>query len=259
MSEDNPTPSPPEDSTPSVEPTVAGDAATSDTAATTPTPATSPLAEPAPIPAPEPWSAAPAAVATHPKSHVLIPKSVVFGVVGIMLAGLGFGIGWVAKPDSESNSRPEASGQRFSDGNPFRNDGPPTGNGGANSDGNGNGRNNGNNNGTQAGGAFLGVSATVPAGNGSGAAVARVVKASPADNAGLTAGDVITKVDTTSITSPQELVREISGRKSGDKVTVTYTRGGDTKTAVVTLGDRSSAPSQTPSPQQPSLAPSPEN
>lgn len=247
MSEDNPTPSPSERSIPPVEPIVADDIATGEAAATAPTAATPPVAEPtpAPAPAPEPVAVAPAgapvATSTHPPSHVLMPKWVVFAVVGIALAALGFGIGWVAKPDSSSNSQPAASGRPFANGNPFGNNGPLSGNNGGNSNGNG------NNGGTQAGGAFLGVSATVTTGNGSGAAVAQVVSGSPADSAGLAAGDVITKVDTTSITNPQELVQAIGGHKSGDKVTVTYTRSGDTKTAVVTLGDRSDAPSQAPS------------
>ena len=57
--------------------------------------------------------------------------------------------------------------------------------------------------------------------------------------------DVIVQVDTTTISSPQELVTAISGHKKGDKVTVTYTRDGDTKTTEVTLGDRSDAPTFT--------------
>ena len=252
MSEDNPTPDPSEGSIPPVEPIVADDTA-DDPPATTPPAATPPAAAPTPAPAaaptatpaPEPWAvtaatpaAATPATATHSGSHILMPKWVVFSVVGIALAALGFGIGWVAKPDSDSN-RPAASGRPFANGqNPFGNVNP-FGNNGGNS-GNGN-RGNG---GTQATGAFLGVSATGTTGNDGGAEVARVVSGSPADAAGLASGDVITKVDGTSISSPEQLVTVISGHKSGDKVTVTYTRAGATKTAEVTLGDRSDAPTQ---------------
>jgi len=267
MSEDNPTPDPSEGSIPPVEPIVADDTA-DDTPATTPTAATPPAADPTPAsaaaptatPAPEPWAvtaatpaAATPATATHSGSHILMPKWVVFSVVGIALAALGFGIGWVAKPDSDSN-RPAASGRPFANGqnpfgnvNPFGNNGGNSGNGnsGNGNSGNGNsGNGNSGNGGTQATGAFLGVSATVTTGNDGGAEVARVVSGSPADDAGLASGDVITKVDGTSISSPEQLVTVISGHKSGDKVTVTYTRAGATKTAEVTLGDRSDAPTQ---------------
>lgn len=225
MSEDNPTPSPSEGSIPPVEPIVDDDIAENDTATT---------AEPVVVAAPV---AAAAPTATHPQSHVLMPKWVVFGVVGVALAALGFGIGWIAKPDSGS-SRPAVSGRPFANGNPFGNDGPFSGNNG----GNGGGSN--GSNGSRTSGAFLGVSAKVTTGNDGGAEVAQVVSGSPADDAGLASGDVITKVDSTSISSPQELVQAISGHESGDKVTVTYTRAGDTKTAEVTLGDRSDTPTQ---------------
>ncbi len=246
MSEDNPTSEPSEGSIPPVEPIVADD-----TPAETPavdTAATPTATTPAAAPAAATWSATaatPPAAATKSSSHILMPKWVVFAVVGIALAALGFGIGWVAKPDSDSGRR-AASGRMFGNGqnpfgniNPFGNGQNPFGNNGGN-----NGNGNGNNGGTQTSGAFLGVSATVTTGNGGGAKVARVMSGSPADDAGLASGDVITKVDSTSISSPQQLVTVISGHKSGDKVTITYTRNGDTKTAEVTLGDRSTASTQ---------------
>ncbi|MEI7034072.1 S1C family serine protease [Streptomyces pratensis] len=60
----------------------------------------------------------------------------------------------------------------------------------------------------------------------------------PADEAGLKAGDVITKFDDTVIDSGPALIGEIWTRKPGEKVTLTYERDGKTATAEVTLGKR---------------------
>jgi len=49
---------------------------------------------------------------------------------------------------------------------------------------------------------------------------------------------VITKVDDTAITSPDDLAAAVNGHQPGDQVTVTYQRDGATKTAQVTLGSR---------------------
>ncbi|MFI9611032.1 S1C family serine protease [Streptomyces sp. NPDC052023] len=60
----------------------------------------------------------------------------------------------------------------------------------------------------------------------------------PADKAGLKPGDVITKLDETVIDSGPTLIGEIWTHKPGDKVTITYERGGKTDTVEVTLGSR---------------------
>ncbi|MFJ4469791.1 S1C family serine protease [Streptomyces sp. NPDC089424] len=60
----------------------------------------------------------------------------------------------------------------------------------------------------------------------------------PADKAGLKPGDVITKLDETVIDSGPTLIGEIWTHKPGDKVTITYERGGKTDTVDVTLGSR---------------------
>ncbi|MFD7436911.1 S1C family serine protease [Streptomyces sp. NPDC059861] len=60
----------------------------------------------------------------------------------------------------------------------------------------------------------------------------------PADKAGLKPGDVITKLDQTVIDSGPTLIGEIWTHKPGDKVTITYERGGRTDTVDVTLGSR---------------------
>ncbi len=60
----------------------------------------------------------------------------------------------------------------------------------------------------------------------------------PADKAGLKPGDVITKLDDFVIDSGPTLIGEIWTHKPGDKVTITYERGGQSRTVDVTLGSR---------------------
>ena len=60
-------------------------------------------------------------------------------------------------------------------------------------------------------------------------------------NAGITKGDVITKVDDHLITDADSLVATIRSYRPGDKVTVTYVRDGETKTAELTLDSDSEA------------------
>ncbi|MEU3662733.1 trypsin-like peptidase domain-containing protein [Streptomyces sp. NPDC032940] len=60
----------------------------------------------------------------------------------------------------------------------------------------------------------------------------------PAAAAGLKPGDVITKLDDTVIDSGPTLIGEIWTHKPGDKVTVTYERGGKQHTAELTLGSK---------------------
>ncbi|MGH9302125.1 MAG: S1C family serine protease [Acidimicrobiales bacterium] len=70
----------------------------------------------------------------------------------------------------------------------------------------------------------------------SGAVVASVTPGSPANNANLRSGDVITAVDGTPITSAPDLVKAIGGHKPGDKVTLTINRTGQDISQPVTLG-----------------------
>ncbi|MFF7143754.1 S1C family serine protease [Streptomyces nodosus] len=60
----------------------------------------------------------------------------------------------------------------------------------------------------------------------------------PADQAGLKPGDVITKLDDRVIDSGPTLIGEIWTHQPGDKVTVTYQRGGKSHTVQLTLGSR---------------------
>ena len=92
--------------------------------------------------------------------------------------------------------------------------------------------------------AYLGVQITDATGDtqsnsgtAQGALVSAVTSGGPAAKAGLAKGDVITKVDGTTIPDSDSLVAAIQKHKPGDRITVTYTRNGQTKTASVTLGD----------------------
>ncbi|QKW28354.1 trypsin-like peptidase domain-containing protein [Streptomyces seoulensis] len=67
---------------------------------------------------------------------------------------------------------------------------------------------------------------------------ASVESGGPADQAGLKSGDVITKLDDHVIDSGPTLIGEIWTHKPGDKVTITYKRGGKEHTTSVTLGSR---------------------
>ena len=62
-----------------------------------------------------------------------------------------------------------------------------------------------------------------------GAYVAKVTPGGPADKAGIQAGDVITKINGTTVHNSLELTHELFKFKSGDKVTVTIFRSGNTK------------------------------
>ncbi|MBB4784223.1 S1C family serine protease [Streptomyces rapamycinicus] len=75
------------------------------------------------------------------------------------------------------------------------------------------------------------------ASNGTGGSPA-IVPGGPADKAGLKSGDVITKLDDTVIDSGPTLISEIWTHQPGDKVTLTYKRGGKVSKVDVTLGKR---------------------
>ncbi|MDQ1375793.1 MAG: hypothetical protein QOJ09_3131 [Actinomycetota bacterium] len=85
---------------------------------------------------------------------------------------------------------------------------------------------------SSAGQPFLGVSLQDTTG---GAGVADVVTGSPADNAGLQPGDVVTKVDGTSVASSSDMVAAIRTHKVGDTITITWTRNGHTMTGTAKL------------------------
>jgi serine protease Do len=69
-----------------------------------------------------------------------------------------------------------------------------------------------------------------------GALIAQVSEGSAAEKAGLQNGDIITAVNGKAISDPHSLRLTVGGMTPGDKVTVTYLRDGQTRTADVTLG-----------------------
>ena len=157
-----------------------------------------------------------------------VPKWVVFVVAAAVLFGGGFGIGWAAAPGGHNG--PVFSGRFVRPFGPGGNFLAPGGGGGG-----GGGRfqvpaNNG--------GAFLGVETSSASGS-QGVSVASVVNGGPADQAGLKAGDVITAVNGTTVSSPAALAQQIESHQPGDQVTITYTRGGSSSQASVKLGSRS--------------------
>jgi putative serine protease PepD len=82
---------------------------------------------------------------------------------------------------------------------------------------------------------FLGVtSAPHPAG----AEIQGVTPGSPAEGAGLQAGDVIVGVDGAPVRDPDDLSQAVSGLEPGDEVEVEVTRDGERRTFDVELGTR---------------------
>jgi S1-C subfamily serine protease len=87
--------------------------------------------------------------------------------------------------------------------------------------------------------AFLGAEiANTATGGAAGVPIAGTVSGSAAESAGLVAGDVVTALDGTPVTSAEALTAAVTAHASGDRVTVTWTdASGTSRTATVTLGD----------------------
>jgi putative serine protease PepD len=83
---------------------------------------------------------------------------------------------------------------------------------------------------------FLGVGVTE---SDNGAMVTGVTEGSPAAQAGLQQGDVISKFGDKVINDSNDLVGAVQTGKVGDKVQLTFTRNGEEKTATVTLAETS--------------------
>ena len=88
--------------------------------------------------------------------------------------------------------------------------------------------------------AYLGV-ATADADGVIGARISEVRTGTPAAEAGLQAGDVVTAIDGASVRSADELRRRIDAKRPGDKAVLTVRRNGETTTLNATLGTRPSA------------------
>jgi S1-C subfamily serine protease len=88
---------------------------------------------------------------------------------------------------------------------------------------------------------FLGVSLQDSA---DGVTVAEVVDGSAAADAGLQAGDIITAVNGTSVTTVEDTASAIGALSVGDEVTIDFTRGGESMSATATLGEQTKADHQ---------------
>ncbi len=71
-----------------------------------------------------------------------------------------------------------------------------------------------------------------------GARITNVLAGGPAEQAGLQVGDVVNKVEDTAVGSVDELIIALRQHKVGDRVTLTYVRGGQERTADVVLADK---------------------
>jgi putative serine protease PepD len=87
--------------------------------------------------------------------------------------------------------------------------------------------------------AYLGITVEAPAAA-PGAGIAQVLKNTPASRAQLRVGDVIVKLGSVTISSPDDLSSVIDGAKPGDKLVVAYVRGATHHTVTVKLGTRPS-------------------
>ena len=72
-----------------------------------------------------------------------------------------------------------------------------------------------------------------------GAVVDRVVEGSPAEKAGLQAGDILKAIDGEEVTSPTQAVGLVGDASPGDEITVTYSREGQPNEVGVVLGEKS--------------------
>jgi putative serine protease PepD len=89
--------------------------------------------------------------------------------------------------------------------------------------------------------AYLGVfveDASTPGNATAGALTSNIKAGTPAARAGLKSGDVVVRLDSTPITSAEDLTRLVDSKQPGEKLTVTYLRDGKTLTTTITLGTR---------------------
>jgi membrane-associated protease RseP (regulator of RpoE activity) len=175
-------------------------------------------------------------------------------VAALIFGGIGYAIG---DSSSDSGSTQNASNafpngnangsQTFPGGGQFPGYGRNLPNGGQLPNGNGNGNqgngNQGNGDGTTASNAgFLGVGVQAST-DGKGVEISEVADNSPASKAGLQQGDVITALDGDDVTSADAVRTAVQAKQSGDEISVTYTRNGQSNTVKVTLTSRSQAQS----------------
>jgi putative serine protease PepD len=85
---------------------------------------------------------------------------------------------------------------------------------------------------------YLGVTLADPDDGSRGAVLSSVASGSPADDAGLRAGDLVTALDGTAVDGAGSLVSAVQVHEPGETVVVAYTRDGEEREATVTLGAR---------------------
>ena len=93
---------------------------------------------------------------------------------------------------------------------------------------------------TNSGRAALGITSrtvlTSAGDTSTGAGVVAVTSGGPADKAGIQPGDVITRIGSAAVASSSQLSEVLAGLQPGQQVSVSYLRGGATKSTTVTLG-----------------------
>jgi len=216
-------------------------------------------------PAEAPTQAAPVAaapVATAPvaaapatsdrPAGIFVPKWVGLVAAAIVAALIFGGIGY-AIGDSSSDSTTQNASSAFPNGNANGGQQLPGGGefpggtrqlpNGNQFPGNGNGNSDGNGDGTTTSNAgFLGVGVQTST-NPKGVEITDVADGSPAAKAGLQKGDVVTAIDGNDIGTAEALRSAVQAKQSGDEISVTYTRNGQSSTVKVTLTSRSQAQS----------------
>ncbi|GLW06660.1 hypothetical protein Misp01_17900 [Microtetraspora sp. NBRC 13810] len=90
--------------------------------------------------------------------------------------------------------------------------------------------------------ALLGVGVGDSTTSTAGAVVSSVTGGGPAEKAGLQEGDIITKIGNQPIDGADAVIGVVRGFQPGDKVAITYVRGGQTHTADVTLTEKTDVP-----------------
>ena len=84
--------------------------------------------------------------------------------------------------------------------------------------------------------AYLGVATSGTSTGTAGATLAQVTRGGPADDAGLRAGDVVTRIGGAKIQNANDLVAAIAAHNPGDKVAITVSRRSSTVQLTATLG-----------------------
>ena len=88
---------------------------------------------------------------------------------------------------------------------------------------------------------FLGVALEAAPSGQSGATIAEVTAGSPAADAGIRVGDVVTAVDGKAVTDAKTVATAVRAHQPGDQITLTLTRDGASTDVKVRLGNRDSS------------------